>query len=216
MDMSETMPIGETQQETQQAEHDGANRQDAKRLRLQVIENKLAQAEQLSEAAANLRAEADLASRLTDEEVLSNYSSELQPAAPAHEQVEDAEPSDVQIVDRTLGLTGDNGVFPKPSLQQKELEAIDHWGADLDKIEELLRHTENFSVSEDDSKDFENLCHRSYEHSLTEAGMDIDEKDSAMRRAAETGDFDVQGGPIGNAWARLPKTNIYKQQSLQA
>ena len=108
------------------------------------------------------------------------------------------------------------GEFVNAEQSEETAAAQRRWAVDMDNIENLLSQTQTFAVTEDDSKDFEDLCMQSYEHSLTEAGMDTDAKQASLRAAALTGDFDVQGGLIGNMWARPPKSNQYKQQSLQA
>ena len=86
----------------------------------------------------------------------------------------------------------------------------------VDNIEDLLQEARNFHVSETDSKAFEDLCKDSYECAMNEEGLDYHEKDAVLRKAAETGEFDIQGGVVGNAWARLAKSDKFKLECTQA
>lgn len=87
---------------------------------------------------------------------------------------------------------------------------------ELHNIEKLLHNTKAWCLSQDDHDDFKELCYQTYEQSLQEFGLDeVDEKQE-LRKTAETGEFDIQGGKIGNMWARLPKDNPYKLQSASA
>ena len=98
---------------------------------------------------------------------------------------------------------------------QQRAAAWDRFNTDLDDIQGLMKQAEVFNVTEQDSQDFVALCHSAYSKSLEEAGLQEDDKTNAMRISAETGEFQLQGGTVGNAWARLPKDNEFKIKSAQ-
>ena len=218
----------------------------AKRIRTKLIEEKTAQAHALTEQAANLRTEADLLSSLDDSQVLHNYGHQYSHLAYEGDELFQTSPgaapsnlnfeADLETVlqgipntlmDRNSGAITEaenskdssaaEGYLPTdPGLQSKLDEATQRFQTDMDNIEELLNRAQTFHIAEDDSADFETLCRQTYEKSLTEVGLDRDAKQDMLRLAAKTGDFEVQGGLIGNMWNTLPKDNKYKLQSLQA
>ena len=123
-----------------------------------------------------------------------------------------------------LEHTAPASMLTQPSFQQaaattasdKADQESPIFDACLDDLEAMLSQAETFVVSEKDSEDFQKLCMKNYEKSLQEAGMDSQEVEDVMCKAAETGEFDITGGKIGNMWARLPKDNPFKVQSAQA
>jgi hypothetical protein len=90
------------------------------------------------------------------------------------------------------------------------------WEIDMHDLEEILNTAQSFQLSEANTQDFEALSKLAYEEALKEAGMDEDPKEKAMLEAAESGRFELQGGHIGNMWARLRKDNPWKMKTAQA
>ena len=214
-----------------------------KRIRCHLVANKTARAAELDEEASVLRTEINNLENMDDQSVLHEYGAafldlESQASAPNqtpgmeicfHEPIEaDHELPPTQL----LGTMDDSDVHPYGKIEE-DLEAeydnvglktvqlsagceVDIDQMNLDQIQDVLKQTEFIEVSEADSADFQALCKNAYDKSITEEGMDVDEKAGILERAAMTGDFDVQGGLIGNMWSRLPKSNKYKIESTEA
>ena len=210
----------------------------AKRLRTKIMNRRLAEASALHEQAATLRAEAELISSMDDTQVVDQYSEMFQDVEfepDEHSVAGHANDADPWPLRDTL-LLGD-------TQQETELEAMEQngaadidahldtkvtdieekitnagmrWMADMNNIKEILSNAQDFVVSEANSADFEALSKQAYDQSLKEEGLDNDPRQAMLKKAADTGEFEVSGGMIGNLWARLPKDNPWKIKSTQA
>ena len=194
--------------------------QAAKRLRTKLVSETLAQAAEYESHAADLRAEAGLTESMSDSQLLELYTKGML-------TVETGRGDDSwQAATFENDLSENLAREPQPVLRDSSSAALGkaqaqadaNFQCNLDRISDLLSVAEHITVSNEDSVDFESLATKAYEQSTKEAGLDqadIDARTEAIKEAARTGDFDIQGGQIGNAWARLPKDTPFKLQCQQ-
>jgi hypothetical protein len=202
----------------------------AKRIRTHLVDAKVLEARSLEEQAAQLRCEADLVNELNDEQILENYQHKIFDVEgnPVPPELLDSHGGEKSRADGAGGFGSFESELEATLIQQSSADtlldamsgsanlAMTNWKDSMDEIEKLLSATETFQISEADSTDFSKLCSDAFDTSLTEADVHIDERKAMMKHAAETGEFDVYGGFIGNMWARLPKTDSFKQEAAQA
>ena len=200
----------------------------AKVIRTRIINRRIAEAVQLTEMANTLRVEADLMQDMSDALVLQQYAGE---AGDVNEDaIASTAPGNNTSLPDTFLLDETQEAEQSGQIRQQEEAApqlhtdIDdklamgkhRWQVNMNNIEDILKTANCFELSENNTQDFEALSKLAYDEALKEAGLDDDPKEAAMKLAAETGHFDVQGGQIRNMWARLPKDNPYKARSAQA